>query len=155
MNISVDDVADVFPRPLLDEERSRVEALIDQSYELIELEFARRGRDFQHEVAGSRWLQLAAKQAVRIMVSQAVLIGDNVGRSSVSSTTGPQSDSVSYSQGVGIHWGGVGIDEAILDLLGLGVEGLPLGRGGRVIPFGERSAFCGAEFSENSGRWSR
>ena len=65
MNISVDDVADVFPRPLLDEERSRVGALIEQSYELIELEFARRGRDFQSEVADSRWLQLAAKQAVR------------------------------------------------------------------------------------------
>ena len=89
------------------------------------------------------------------MVSQAVLIGDNVGRASVSSTTGPQSDSVSYSQGVGIHWGGVGLDEAILDLLGLGVKGLPLGRGGRIIPFGEPSSFCGAEFSERPGRWSR
>lgn len=148
MNISVDDVADVFPRPLLDEERSRVDALIEQSYELIELEFARRGRDFQSEVAGSRWLQLAAKQAVRAMVFQAVLIGDNVGVASASSTTGQESDSVTYSQGLRFHWGGVGIDDAILDLLGLGVGGFPCGRGGRVIPYGRRTAFRGAEFSE-------
>ena len=148
MEVSVEDVVDVFPRPLLDEERKRLAALITQAYELIELEFARRGRDFRQEVANSRLLQLAVKQAVRVMVSQAVLVGDNVGRASVSSTTGPQSDSVSYSQGVGIHWGGVGLDDAILDLLGLGVRAVPLGRGGRVIPFGHRWPRSGAEFSE-------
>lgn len=148
MEITVDDVAGVFPRPLLDEERTRMATLIEQSLELIELEFAKRGRDFTHEVASSRLLQLAAKQAVRAMVSQAVLIGDNVGVSSASSTTGPQSDSVTYSQGVGIHWGGVGLDDAILDLLGLGERAVPLGRGGRVIPFGHRWSVGGAEFSE-------
>ena len=91
MEVSVEDVVDVFPRPLLDEERKRLAALITQAYELIELEFARRGRDFRQEVAHSRLLQLAVKQAVRAMVSQAVLIGGNVGVASVSSTTGPVS----------------------------------------------------------------
>lgn len=148
MEITVDDVAGVFPRPLLDEERTRMSALIEQSLELIELEFARRGRDFNREVASSRLLQLAVKQAVRAMVSQAVLVGSNVGVASASSTTGPQSDSVTYSQGVGIHWGGVGLDDAILDLLGLGARAVPLGRGGRVIPFGYRWPAGGAEFSE-------
>lgn len=148
MEITVDDVAGVFPRSLLDEERARMQNLIEQSLELIELEFARRGRDFNREVTSSRLLQLAAKQAVRAMVSQAVLIGGNVGVASASSTTGPQSDSVTYSQGVGIHWGGVGLDDAILDLLGLGARAVPLGRGGRVIPFGHRWPAGGAEFSE-------
>ena len=32
MNISVDDVADVFPRPLLDEERSRVGAPVSYTH---------------------------------------------------------------------------------------------------------------------------
>ncbi|AIJ33459.1 Phage protein Gp19/Gp15/Gp42 [Corynebacterium imitans] len=155
MNISVDDVADVFPRPLLDEERERAKALINQAFELIELEFARRGRDFQQEVASSRWLQLAAKQAVRAMVFQAVLIGDNVGVASVSSSTGQEADAVTYSQGIKFHWGGVGIDDAILDLLGLGVGGFPRGRGGRVIPYGQRTAIRGAEFSERGAWWPR
>lgn len=152
MEITVDDVAGVFPRPLLDEERTRMEKLIEQSLELIELEFARRGRDFNREVASSRLLQLAAKQAVRAMVSQAVLIGDNVGVASVSSTTGQETDSVSYSQGIKFHWGGVGIDDAILDLLGLAVGGIPLGRGGQVIPYGARGVVWGAEFSERGRR---
>ena len=155
MEVSVEDVVDVFPRPLLDEERDRVAALIRQSYELIELEFARRGRDFHREVASSRLLQLAVKQAVRVMVSQAVLIGGNVGVASVSSTTGQESDSVTYSQGVRFHWGGVGIDDAILDLLGLATTGMPLGRGGRIVPFGERGPVAGAEFSERSRPWLR
>ena len=46
----------------------------------------------------------------------------------------------------------MGIDDAILDLLGLGVGGFPRGRGGRVIPYGRRTAFRGAEFSER-GAW--
>ena len=59
---------------------------------------------------------------------------------------------MTYSQGLRFHWGGVGIDDAILDLLGLGVGGFPCGRGGRVIPYGRRTAVRGAEFSER-GAW--
>ncbi|WP_165164914.1 Gp19/Gp15/Gp42 family protein [Corynebacterium qintianiae] len=152
VQITVDDVVDVFPRPLLDEERTRMAALIAQALELIELEFLRRGRDFQAEYTLSRWLQLATKQAVRAMVFQAVLVGDNIGVASVSSTTGPQSDSITYSQGIRFHWGGVGIDGSVLDLLGLAGSGLPLGRGGRVVPYGAAHAVYGAEFSERDLR---
>ena len=148
MEVTVDDILSVFPRPLTADERKRAEGLIAQALELIVMEFARRGRDLTSEIEAEPWRAVAVKQAGRIMVSQAVLIGDNVGRASASSTTGPQSDSVSYSQGVGIHWGGVGLDDAILDLLGLGVRAVPLGRGGRVIPFGHRWPADGAEFSE-------
>lgn len=148
MEVTVDDILSVFPRPLTEDEQKRAQGLIAQALELIVMEFARRGRDLTAEIATEPWRAVAVKQAVRIMVSQAVLIGDNVGRASASSTTGPQSDSVSYSQGVGIHWGGVGLDDAILDLLGLGVRAVPLGRGGRVVPFGHRWPAGGAEFSE-------
>ncbi|OFK66653.1 hypothetical protein HMPREF2806_09530 [Corynebacterium sp. HMSC076G08] len=148
MEVTVDDILSVFPRPLTEDEKKRAEGLIAQALELIVMEFARRGRDLTSEIEAEPWRAVAVKQAVRIMVSQAVLIGDNVGRASASSTTGPQSDSVSYSQGVGIHWGGVGLDDAILDLLGLGVRAVPLGRGGRVVPFGRRWPVGGAEFSE-------
>lgn len=148
MIVTAHDVAAVFPRELNDEETQRVEALIEQSLDLVGLEFARRGRDFAAEVQHTSWLAVAVKHAVRMMVSRAVLIGDSVGMQSASSTTGPQSDSVTWSQGVGIHWGGVGIDDAVLELLGLAGAPVPLGRGGVVIPFGERGRVLAAEFAE-------
>lgn len=138
MEIIVEDISSVFPRPLEEDEQERAEALIKQAVELIAFEFARRGRDLAEEVETTPWLQVAVLQAVRIMVSRAVLIGENVGHASASSTSGPQSDSITFSQGVGIHWGGVGMDQSILDLLGLHTGPLPRGRGGLVIPFGTR-----------------
>lgn len=152
MDVSVDDIANVFPRPLMDDEKRHAENLLAQALELIEMEFARRRIDLSHALVDSPWLQVAIKQAARIMVARAVLIGENVGQSAASSTTGPQSDSITFSQGIGIHWGGVGMDSEILDLLGLGASGMPRGRGGIVIPFGERVARSRlAEFAER--RW--
>ncbi|MGC2865991.1 Gp19/Gp15/Gp42 family protein [Corynebacterium glutamicum] len=137
MNIvSVDDISSVFSRELMEDEEVRAEALIVQSLELIGMEFARRRRDLDRELESSMWLKAAVKQAVRVMVSQAIHMGDSVGQAGASSTTGPQSDSVTWSQGISIHWGGVGIDEAILELLGLIRVALPQGRGGKVVPYG-------------------
>lgn len=147
--VTIDDISSVFPRVLMDDETDLAEALIDQSLELIAMEFARRNRNLDHELDTSPWLKAAVKQSVRVMVSRAVLIGESVGQAGASSTTGPQSDSVTWSQGVGIHWGGVGIDDSIRRLLGLFAGGLPRGGGGRVVPYGlEYPRSSGAEFSE-------
>lgn len=155
VTITTDEVAGILPRALTDDETIRMGKLIDRSVELIVMEFGRRGRDLEAEIAAKPWLATAMKQAVLVMVSKAVLIGEDIGRASVSSTTGPQSDSISYSQGIGIQWGGVGIDDEILALLGLLAGGMPMGRGGQVIPFGQRRRdhHHGAEFAE--GRWYR
>lgn len=146
--VTVDDVVQVFPRPLTGEEYERAEFLIEQALELIEMEFARRGRIFGAEFNTSSWLPIAVKQAVRRMVGAAILVGEDVGRASVSSTTGPQSDSITWSQGIPIQWGGVDIGDDILELLGLVDAAMPRGRGGKVIPFGKRRWLRGAEFSE-------
>lgn len=153
VTITTDEVAGILPRILTDEEKTRMSNLLGRSIELIAMEFGRRGRDLEAELVEKPWLATAVKQAVLVMVSKAVLIGEDIGRASVSSTTGPQSDSISYSQGIGIQWGGVGIDDEILALLGLLAGGMPLGRGGQVIPFGQRrrDRHHGAEFAE--GRW--
>ena len=155
MAVTMQDIEAVFPRPLLAEEKGRAESLIEQALELVELEFARRGRSLEESIERSPWVALAVKQAVRVMVSQAVLVGDNVGQASASSTTGPQSDSITWSQGVPIHWGGVGMDAGVLRILGLGDGVVPLGRGGTIIPYGETAprGQVRAEFSER--RWSR
>ncbi|MCF8712832.1 Gp19/Gp15/Gp42 family protein [Corynebacterium parakroppenstedtii] len=155
ITITTNDVAGILPRTLTDDETTRMGKLIERAVELIDMEFGRRGRDLEAEIAAKPWLATAVKQAVLVMVSKAVLIGEDIGRASVSSTTGPQSDSISYSQGIGIQWGGVGIDDEILALLGLLAGGMPRGRGGQVIPFGQRRRdhHHGAEFAE--GRWYR
>lgn len=152
--MELDDITGIFPRELLPEEEERAAKLIERSLELIELEFMRAGRDLESELYARRDVQIAVRQAVTEMVSRAVLIGANVGHASVTSTTGSESDSVTFSQGIGIHWGSVGMDAAIRKLLGLISAVLPRGGGGVVIPYGlEGSRRSGrAEFSERRRR---
>lgn len=152
--IPLEDIEKIFPRPLEPDEQKRAESLIQRSLELIDLEFMRRNRDLHAELLSRRDTPIAVRQAVTEMVSRAIHIGESEGRSSVTSTTGPQSDSITFSQGIGIRWGGVGIDDSIRQLLGLVAGGLPRGGGGSVIPYGRESPRGGgAEFSERW--WSR
>lgn len=152
--ITLADIEKLFPRPLETDEQARAERLIERSLDLIDLEFMRHGRDLQSELATRRDVPIAVRQAVTEMVSRAIHIGESEGRASASSTTGPQSDSITFSQGIGIRWGGVGVDDAIRRLLGLVTSGLPRGGGGLVVPYGhEHPRRLGAEFSE--WRWSR
>lgn len=152
--MELDDITGIFPRELLPDEKERATKLIERSLELIELEFMRAGRDLESELYARRDVQIAVRQAVTEMVSRAVLIGVNVGHASVTSTTGSESDSVTFSQGIGIHWGSVGMDAAIRKLLGLMTAVLPRGGGGVVIPYGLGSPRRGerAEFSERRRR---
>lgn len=145
------EIQQLFPRPLDDEEVARAEALIARALDLIDLEFMRSGRDLAAELLVRRDVEISVRQAVIEMVSRAILVGDSEGRASVSSATGQESDAITFSQGIGIRWGGVGIDDSIRRLLGLVFGGLPRGGGGRVVPYGlESPRRGGAEFSE---RW--
>lgn len=100
MLVTFDDLASRLPVTLAADEAARVEILLDDAEEIVRDAFARVGRDFDAEVAATPWLRNAAKRVVRDMVAAAVLIGGNVGQSSVSSTTGAESDSVTYGSGV-------------------------------------------------------
>lgn len=119
MLLELEDFAALFPRPLELDEEARACALILAAEELIEEEFLRRGRVFHQELEGSRLLQLTVKRVLREMITSAITVGADVGAASVSSTTGPTSDSITYSQGVGIHWGGVYMTTQWLRDLGL------------------------------------
>lgn len=152
--VSLVDIEKLFPRPLEEDEQLRAEGLIERSLELIDLEFMRRGRDLEVEMLARRDVPIAVRQAVTEMVSRAIHIGESEGRAAASSTTGPQSDSITFSQGIGIRWGGVGVDDSIRQLLGLVTGGLPRGGGGVVVPYGRTSSrgALGAEFSERRRR---
>ena len=72
----------------------RVQVLIDDALRKIRGAFARRGRDFDAEVERVPWLHDAAFDVVLEMVTSAIVLGPNAGVRSASSTTGPQSDSI-------------------------------------------------------------
>ena len=150
----MEDLAKIFPRSLEAEERTRAENLIQTALDLIEEAFLRAGRDFYNEAENSRLLQLTVKRIVVAMVSEAVLVGEHVGRASVSSTTGPQSDAITFSQGVGIHWGGVYLTDEWLRALGLGPSsglGFTFPELKRYAePVAYRNRRFGAEFSERT-----
>lgn len=123
LNIDTTYVADRLPRELTDAETKRLQVLIDDAVELIDVAFMQAGRDFDTELVTVPWLESAARRAVLEMVSAATLVGGNAGMRSISSTTGPQSDSVTFADVDSVSWGGVRLTDNLLKLLGLWREG--------------------------------
>ena len=79
---------------------------------------------------------MAARRAIREMVAAAVIIGPNAGVRSVSSTTGPQSDSITYADVGAVSFGGVSLTDQLLELLGL-LGGRPRGNFPRPLRWPE------------------
>lgn len=123
LEINAEYVADRLPRDLTEDEMERLGVLIDDAVELIEVAFLRAGRDFHAELETVPWLEAAARRVVLEMVSAATMVGSNAGMRSVSSTTGPQSDSVTFSDVESVSWGGVKLTDELLKLLGLWQRG--------------------------------
>ncbi|MGJ4099734.1 Gp19/Gp15/Gp42 family protein [Corynebacterium macclintockiae] len=123
LEIDAEYVADRLPRDLTEDEMERLGVLIDDAVELIEVAFLRAGRDFHAELETVPWLEAAARRVVLEMVSAATMVGSNAGMRSVSSTTGPQSDSVTFSDVDSVSWGGVKLTDELLKLLGLWQRG--------------------------------
>lgn len=123
LNIDTTYVADRLPRELTDAETKRLHVLIDDAVELIDVAFMQAGRDFDAELVTVPWLESAARRAVLEMASAATLVGGNAGMRSISSTTGPQSDSVTFADVDSVSWGGVRLTDDLLKLLGLWREG--------------------------------
>lgn len=137
MDIDIQGIVDRFPRPLDDWERKRLSLLAQDSLDLIRVEFARRGRDFDSEVVSKPWLAIVAARVVREMVSASILVGTNVGVRSASSQTGDESDSITYATVNAAGWGGVTFPDWALAELGLKNKGAR-GRFPKPIPWPER-----------------
>lgn len=123
--ITPDDVSARLAAPLVGADVQRAKVLISDSLEIIRLEFLRSGRDFDREVEEKAWLGPTARFVVLEMVSAAALVGGNVGQRSASSSTGPQSDSITWADVGSVTWSGVLLTDAQRERLGL------LGRGPR------------------------
>lgn len=131
--VTVDDVVsrlDPRPDPLT---HDRIQLLISDAEDKIRRAFLKAGRDFDAALVTSRWLESEAEDVIREMVSAAIIIGPNAGVRTATSSTGQESDSITYADVNAVSFGGVRLtDQQKIDL-GLG-GGLPRGR----FPFPRR-----------------
>ena len=138
LDVTAIDVADRIPVPVTEEQLAFIEVRVQDSIDLIREAFLRRGRDFDRELETVPWLRLAATRVVREMVAAAVVVGAHAGVRSVSSTTGPQADSVTYTDaGQMVRFSGVALTDDLLAELGLYPRG-SRGRFPRPIRWPER-----------------
>lgn len=119
MLVGISTIEALLPRELDEREKLRLKALITQAEEIIRVAFLKARRDFDEELETVPWLKSEAQRIIVEMVSAATLVGSNVGVRSASSTTGPQSDSVTYADVNSVSWGGIKLTDEMLAALGL------------------------------------
>lgn len=127
------DIIARLPRPLDGDERTRLGHLITDAVEAIAVEFDDAGRDLAAELSRDyntslQPLHSKVRWAIREMVSAAVLIGPNTGMRSVSSTTGAQSDSATFTDVEAASWAGIAVTDRVRRRLGLPTGVRPRGR---------------------------
>lgn len=139
--VTVTDIETRLPRPLDDDERDRVGTLITDAVEEIVTAFQKQNRDFAAELQTVSWLPATARKVIREMVSAAVLVGANVGFRSVSSTTGPTSDSATYADVGSVSWAGIELTDDQRSRLGLSTAAHPRGSFPRPPRWPERGLY--------------
>lgn len=127
--VSEQDITSRFPGELDSAQLERLRVLLDDAEAEIHAEFARCGRSFDDEMRlYASWLPHTAKRVVIDMVSAAVGVGDAVGVRTLSSTTGPQNDTITYAATDLASWGGVVLSDLHRRKLGLCSQDAPRGR---------------------------
>lgn len=105
----------------------RIRFLIGDAEQKIRTAFMKAGRDFDTALISIPWLMPEAEDIIREMVSAAIIIGPNAGVRSASSTTGPQSDSITYADVDSVSFSGVRLTDAQREALGLPTGGYARG----------------------------
>lgn len=121
--VTADDVIKRLPgsvKPLSQDDEARVATLVEDAEFLIRDEFAAAYRDFDNEMRLPHRARTAAR-VIRQMVAAAIIIGPHAGVRSVTSTTGPSSDSITFSDPPPISFDGVYLTDEQRRLLGLDV----------------------------------
>lgn len=126
--VTVEDVVarlDPQPDPSTHE---RIQILIEDAEKKIRTAFLKAGRDFDAALGTVAWLEDEAEDVIREMVSAAIIIGPNAGIRTVASTTGQESDTITYADVDSVAFGGVKLTDAQREALGLPMGGMPRGR---------------------------
>lgn len=123
--VSPEDVIKRLPavvKPLSPDDTDRVATLIEDAEYLIRDEFAVVRRDFDAEVAVSPPRRRTVARVIRQMVAAAIIVGPHAGVKSVTSTSGPTSDSITYQDPPQVSFDGVFLTDEQRRLLGLDVS---------------------------------
>lgn len=123
MLVSFEDINRRLDVPVAPAAEARVTLLIEDAEEMIRTAFLRCGRDFNQALVTVPWLGAEVRRVIREMVSAALLVGPNAGVRSVSSTTGQESDSITYADVDSVSFGGVRLTDAQRAQLGLCMPG--------------------------------
>lgn len=135
--VTPEDIERLFPRPLDEHERTMLVGHLEQAEKVISIAFARQGRDFAEELERVPWLPDAAEIVIRSMVNAVVLVGANRGVRSVSSTTGPTNDAITFADVKAVDWGGVRLSDQQKRDLGLSAGHGPVGSFPPPMPWPE------------------
>lgn len=128
LTIDIDDFEARLPRPFHDDhERRRAALLFQDAVAVIREAVEEAGYAPDEWVAVERNKRRAILVA-HSMVATAILIGENVGVMQTSTTTGPYTESVSYSGRIANPslWGGVELTDWHLEFLGLLSRSTPI-----------------------------
>lgn len=118
--VNIDDL--LLPRELTEFEQTLGPKLLDEAESIVRAEFARVGRNLDYELS-DEWLAFNVRRVIKEMVTAALLVGASRGMRSASSTTGPQSDSVTWADVESVALGGLVLTDAHRELLGLAGHG--------------------------------
>ena len=128
LGVTVDDVVLRLPRPVDSVEVGRIAVLLADAEEILSDELAAAGRDLAQDLEHRPGFAGTARRVAREMVSAVVLIGANAGQRTASSTTGAQSDSVTWTDAGDSRWGHLVLTDDQRERLGLTGVALPRGR---------------------------
>lgn len=123
--VSPEDVIKRLPaviKPLSPDDADRVATLIEDAEYLIRDEFAVVHRDLDAEIAVSPHRRRTVARVIRQMVAAAIIVGPHAGVKSVTSTSGPTSDSITYQDPPQVSFDGVFLTDEQRRLLGLDVS---------------------------------
>lgn len=107
-----------FPRPLDAAEEARTAHLLILAEQEVRAEFGEAGRDLDSEIAARPWLAVRARRVITELVSVALHVGANAGLRSAQSSTGAESDAVTFA-GDGAPWVSMSLTDAHRAALGL------------------------------------
>lgn len=105
----------------------RIEVLLEDAEELIRVAFLRAGQNLDGALEMVEWMVFEVRRVIREMVSAAIIVGPNAGVRTATSTTGQESDSITYADVDSVSFGGVRLTDSQRRCLGLPAEGMPVG----------------------------
>ncbi|MHC9719771.1 Gp19/Gp15/Gp42 family protein [Corynebacterium diphtheriae] len=107
----------ILPRELSEFEEVLAPRLLNEAEMIVRAEFGRVHKNFPTET--DEWEIFTVKRVIKEMVTSAILVGASRGMRSVSSTTGPQADSVVWADVESVALGGLVLTDSQRELLGL------------------------------------